>query len=285
MNSFYQHLNAPEYMHVLLNPVPVYGLAMGFIALLGALVWRNRGARIAALALIFLGGLSAWPVYQYGEAAYDRVKAMADSAGDQWLDEHMRRGEQLIYVFYVVAALSVIAIAAEFKSPRAAVPLAVATVILAGANLGIGGYIAYAGGYVRHREFRFEPPPPPTQVAEHHHGEKQHSAEEHQHGTEQKKAESPHPQMEHAGHEQMQQPQQPEGEKAKTDEEQKRLEASRLQLEASRLQLEASRKQLEAAGGASPSPSASGSPGASPTPQPSPEQHKHDEHQHDEHKP
>jgi len=126
MNSFFQHLNAPEYMHVLLNPVPVYGLAMGFIALLGGLIWRNRGARVAGLALIVLAGLSAWPVYQYGEAGYDRVKSMADSAGDKWLDEHMRRGEQLIYVFYVVAALSAIAIAAELKFPRSAVPLAIA---------------------------------------------------------------------------------------------------------------------------------------------------------------
>jgi hypothetical protein len=173
MNTFFQHLNSPEYMHVLLNPVPVYGLAMGFIALLGALIWRNRGARIAALALIFLGGLSAWPVYQYGEAAYDRVKAMADTAGDQWLDEHMHRGEQLIYVFYVLAALSVIAIVAEFKSPRAAIPLAVVTFVFAGTNLGIGGYIAYAGGHVRHKEFRFEPPPPPR-AEEHHHGEEHH---------------------------------------------------------------------------------------------------------------
>ena len=155
-------------MHVLLNPLPVYGLAMGLIALLGALIWGNRGARVAGLALIFLAGLSAWPVYHYGEAAYDRVKAMVDTADDQWLDEHMHRGGQLIYVFYVVAALSVIAIAAEFKSPRAAVPLAVATFILAGANLGIGGYIAYAGGHVRHKEFRFEPPPPPR-AEEHDH--------------------------------------------------------------------------------------------------------------------
>ena len=39
---------------------------------------------------------SAWPVYQYGKAGYDRVKAMVDENGDKWLEEHMRRGEQLI---------------------------------------------------------------------------------------------------------------------------------------------------------------------------------------------
>lgn len=43
-----------------------------------------------------------------------------------------------------------------------------ATLILGGADLGIGGYIAYAGGYIRHKEFRFEPPPPPRAEERHH---------------------------------------------------------------------------------------------------------------------
>jgi hypothetical protein len=169
MNFFSQHLNAPEYMHVLLNPLPVYGLAMGFIALLGALIWRNRGARIAALALIFVSGISAWPVRQYGEAAYDRVKAMADTAGDQWLDEHMARGEKLICAFYVLAALATAGMVLPVKWPRTVVPLGIATLVLAAANLGIGGYIAYAGGHIRHKEFRFEPAPPPRAEGHHEH--------------------------------------------------------------------------------------------------------------------
>ena len=102
-------------------------------------------------------------VYHFGEAGYDRVKTIVDDAGDKWLDEHRRRGEQLIYVFYVVAVLSAIGIAAEFTVPKAAIPLAIATLILAGANLGVGCYIAYAGGRVRHKEFRFEAPPEPRQ--------------------------------------------------------------------------------------------------------------------------
>ncbi len=28
----FEHLSNPEYMHVLLNPLPVYGLAMGCLA-------------------------------------------------------------------------------------------------------------------------------------------------------------------------------------------------------------------------------------------------------------
>ena len=154
-------------MHVLLNPLPVYGLTFGTLALVLALFLRNHRVAVAALVLVFIGAISAWPVYQYGESAYDRVKAMADTAGDQWLDEHMARGEKLIYAFYVLAGLAVVGMFAPIKWPRSSLPLAIATLVIGCTTLGIGGYIAYAGGHVRHKEFRFEQPPPPRE--EHHH--------------------------------------------------------------------------------------------------------------------
>src|SRR5215475_6684401 len=104
------HLSKPEYVHVLLNPLPIYGVAVGAVGLIIALLVRGRAARVTAIALVMLSAGSAWPVYHYGEAGYDRVKAMVDEEGDKWLEEHMRRGEKLIYVFYVVAALSAVGI-------------------------------------------------------------------------------------------------------------------------------------------------------------------------------
>jgi len=156
-------LSKPEYVHVLLNPLPVYGVAVGVLGLVIALFLRTKAARVTALAMVMVSSASAWPVYYFGEAGYDRVKAMVDEDGDKWLDEHTRRGEQLIYIFYVLAALSAVAITAEFAAPKAAVPAGIATLILALASLGIGSYIAYAGGHVRHKEFRFESPPPARQ--------------------------------------------------------------------------------------------------------------------------
>jgi hypothetical protein len=156
-----RYLSKPEYVHVLLNPLPVYGLAVGVLGLIIALLLKTRAARVTALALVMVSAASAWPVYYYGEAGYDRVKAIVDEPGDKWLEEHMRRGERLIYIFYVVAVLSAVGIIAEFFRPKAAVPLAITTVILAVGNLGVGAYIAQAGGRVRHKEFRFEAPPEP----------------------------------------------------------------------------------------------------------------------------
>lgn len=154
-----EHFSNPEYLHVLLNPLPVYGLAAGVLGLVIALVSRSPAARVTALAIIFVSTMAAWPVYHYGEAAYDRVLSMADNDGARWLEEHQRRGEQLIYVFYAVATLAALGILAQQFAPRAALPLAIATALLATATLGVGGYVAAAGGRIRHREFRYVPLP------------------------------------------------------------------------------------------------------------------------------
>lgn len=156
----FEQLSNPEYVHVLLNPLPVYGLAVGLLALIIALATRARAARVTALSAIFLCALSAWPVSEFGEKASDRVLAMSDSDGGKWLHEHEERADKLVPLFYVVAAIAALGVIAEFKLPRAAVPVALLTLLLAGAALAAGGYIAYAGGRVRHREFRYQPPPP-----------------------------------------------------------------------------------------------------------------------------
>lgn len=160
MAPLLRSLRQPEYVHVLLNPLPVYGLLLSLIGLIIAFVLKSRRAQIATLALVLISSVSAWPVYEYGEDGYDRVLAMTDDDGHAWLDEHMHRAEKLIYIFYALALLSAIAIAAPLKWPTSAAPLIIAVILLGALTLGSGAYIAYAGGRIRHREFRNEPAPP-----------------------------------------------------------------------------------------------------------------------------
>lgn len=155
-----QDFKQPEYIHVLINPLPVYGLAMGIVALGLALVLRGRRAAIVALALLFISGLSAWPVSEYGEQGFDRVQSMADSDGQAWLDEHLARADRVIWIFYVLAGIAALALVAVWKFPRLAFKAELVALIWALVTVGAGGYIAYAGGKVRHREFRNVPPPP-----------------------------------------------------------------------------------------------------------------------------
>src|SRR5207253_9600871 len=83
-----RQLQQPEYLHVLLNPLPVYGLAVAVFGLIAALYLGSRDGQITAFILIFATAISAWPVAHYGDAAEDRVVAMADEAGQAWLKAH-----------------------------------------------------------------------------------------------------------------------------------------------------------------------------------------------------
>ncbi len=157
--NFLQALRQPEYIHVLINPLPVYGLAIAVIGLIIALVQRSRSAQVATLALVLFCGAVAWPVMHYGDAAEDIAISLSDEEGQAWLEAHERRAEELVWAFYVLAGLAAVAILAPMKWPKTSFTLALVTLLFSFAVIGIGGYIGYAGGKVRHREFRNEPAP------------------------------------------------------------------------------------------------------------------------------
>jgi alpha-D-ribose 1-methylphosphonate 5-triphosphate synthase subunit PhnH len=159
IDAILRDLRQPEYLHVLLNPLPVYGLAIALFGLIVALYLGSRGGQVTALVLIFACAASAWPVAHYGEAAESSVLAMADDDGQAWLKAHAHRADELTWVFYALALVSAAAIFAPKKWPRTGRPLAIATLIMAIVSLGAGFYIAHAGGKIRHREFRNVPPP------------------------------------------------------------------------------------------------------------------------------
>src|SRR3982751_4135145 len=138
-------LQRPEYIHVLINPLPFYGLAVGLIGLLIAICQRSRRAIVVALVIVFVSAAAAWPVYEYGEQSYDRVLTLADNDGRAWLAEHKQRAEQLIWLFYALAILSAIGLIVPVKWPKSSVPIAIVVLLLGLISLGTGGYIVLVG--------------------------------------------------------------------------------------------------------------------------------------------
>jgi hypothetical protein len=152
-------LDQPEYVHVVLNHFPLIGLLVAMLALIAALVTRNRTAILIGLALVGLLALSAWPVADYGESAYDRVFAMADEAGGKYLTHHRDLAARWLSLYYVTAGVAGVGFALAWKWPRTLVVSSLLALVLAASSLGAGLLIAKAGGGVRHREFRTSQPP------------------------------------------------------------------------------------------------------------------------------
>jgi hypothetical protein len=147
-------LKKPEYIHIMLNHLVIYGTILGALALAISLILRSRAAQITALIITLIAAVSAYPVLLSGQRAYKTIRSMTDDAGAEALDEHMDRAEKTIGLFYLLALLALIGLVIPIKWPKTGSPLATLTLLLALVCFGLSVYIAQEGGEVRHPEFR-----------------------------------------------------------------------------------------------------------------------------------
>lgn len=166
----------PEHVHVLLNPMPVYGMMIGVLALAASLFARSRAGQVLSLSIVVVAGASAWPAHYFGENAYQNVRKISDEQGQQWLDEHMGRAERFLFLFYGTAVLGIAGVVSQRKFPKAATPLALVTLVAGIVCAGLGGWISRAGGHIRHSEFRHGSAPPSKGATHGHDASKGHDS-------------------------------------------------------------------------------------------------------------
>jgi hypothetical protein len=146
LHLFLQHLSQPEYVHVLLNPLPVYGMAAGSFVL-GVSVFKRNVS------------LLTWAAIQYGEKGYDRVLSMSTSAdAQQWLKVHMDRATRWELAFYLPGLAALLALRSRKRWPRFSERVTLFTLLASWVSIALAAWISHAGGQVRHSEFRDGPP-------------------------------------------------------------------------------------------------------------------------------
>jgi len=149
----------PAYRHVLLNHLPIIGLAMALLVLLIGLGLRQRPMQITSLVLIAMTAGAAWPVAQYGDAAYPAIYDGLDGHGRAWLDHHAEVAETWLPVLYATCLAAIAAVAAGVLK-RSLLNLGCIAVFVLGCAAFTGAaLVAKAGGQIKHPEFRLTDPP------------------------------------------------------------------------------------------------------------------------------
>lgn len=149
----------PEHFHLALNHLPIVGLAVAVLPLLAGLIARNRAWQLCGLMLALVSALSVPLVVWSGEEAHDRydegvVAPFIDAGGKHWMHVHGSRAERGAKVYYAEAALAALALGAAWKKPQWASMASALTLAVAIAALGVGVWIADAGGKIRRPDFR-----------------------------------------------------------------------------------------------------------------------------------
>lgn len=144
----------------MLNHLPIAGVTVCVLALALAMAFRNRTAQVVALLVTFITALSILPVTMTGDDAAKAIRGVADDGGIAWLEAHADRADTAEPFFYVLAGFALAALMLPIKWPRSAFILNILTLALAIVCVGMGGWVAQAGGQIRHPEFRVTQPPP-----------------------------------------------------------------------------------------------------------------------------
>ncbi len=148
-----------RYLHVVVNHLPVTGLLVATLVLLGALPFRRRGLVLAAMALVMVFSLSAWPAVYYGEEGFHLAEEELPQAGVAWLKTHRALAERWKWLFYATGGVALVGFVLGLwrrRSLYASVPL---VLLLSAGSLVAGVAISEAGGRAAHGEFRSGPPP------------------------------------------------------------------------------------------------------------------------------
>ena len=144
---------SPAHWHLMLNHIPLLGLAIGALLLTYGVWRRHDEVQRASLGLIAVAGLSAIAVYWTGEPAEEVVEGLANVSHDA-LEAHEHFA---IYALVGGIATGVVALGTLlYGGLRRSLArwTVLLTLVLALATTGLLGYTASLGGKISHPELR-----------------------------------------------------------------------------------------------------------------------------------
>jgi len=145
-------------LHLLLNHVPVLGVAFAAALTLAAIVRGSAEMRKAGLWAFFLAGIFVLPAYFTGEGAEGVVEHLA-GVTDEVIHAHEEAAEKALAGALLLGAAALVVLLHAAKTKTLSAKACAVVLALALPVLGLLAYTAHLGGLVRHTELRAPGPP------------------------------------------------------------------------------------------------------------------------------
>lgn len=117
LTTLWDSIRDPEYLHLLLEPLPLYGLGIGLTFVIVSFLFGEAKSRMLALAIICVSCASVWPYIDLRDKATPRILATRSPDFAPLIQEQTQRRKDWSWPYYVMALLSAIALATS-KSPQ-----------------------------------------------------------------------------------------------------------------------------------------------------------------------
>jgi hypothetical protein len=109
ITNLWQSVRDPEYAHLLMEPLPLYGLAFGVTLLVIAFVVNESKSRLLALGIIFISCASVWPYLDFRLKATPRILATRAVEYGPIIQEQTQLRQDTAWAYYTMAAVTLIA--------------------------------------------------------------------------------------------------------------------------------------------------------------------------------
>ena len=113
LTTLWQSVRDPEYAHLLLESLPLYGLGFGLVVLIVAFLSGERKARLLAMILMGLYCASVWPYLDFRQQATPRILATRPVAYGPAIESQTRLRQDSAWAYYTLALVSGIAAAMQ----------------------------------------------------------------------------------------------------------------------------------------------------------------------------
>ena len=131
LHQLWDSLQDPEYLHLLLEPLPVFGLGLGMIFLIAGLIMNQSKVRMLALAVIILSAGSVHWYLKMRLATEPRVAATISTTFHPLIKEQTERRQTSAWIYYGVAVAGLIGLFASSGGRASVVTMLVLAVTAA----------------------------------------------------------------------------------------------------------------------------------------------------------
>ena len=111
LTTLWKSVLDPEYAHLLMESLPLYGLAFGVTLLIVAYVVNERKCRMLALGLIFLSCASVWPYLDFRLKATPRILATRAVEYGPIIRAQTQLRQDTAWPYYLLAGTSLVVMA------------------------------------------------------------------------------------------------------------------------------------------------------------------------------
>jgi hypothetical protein len=115
LTALWNSLGDAEYLHLLLEPLPLFGLGFGLLLLIAAFLMRDGKMRVLALIVVVVSSASVQPYQAMRTKSEPRILALQDPSFHAITLDQSSRRKSAAWLYYAIAAWGMIALVTSRK--------------------------------------------------------------------------------------------------------------------------------------------------------------------------